>query len=376
LTKAVDRAEEYQKSSQMLGERTRSYMIFACIGAVILSLVIGVVLARSIGRPLTALSGLAQEISEGDLRVNIPVARRKDEIGMLGAAFAHMLSSLKDQTSKVIEAVSALSAVAGELSTTTSQLSQSASRTSAAVTEVSTTMEEVRQAAKLASTKAEIVVDTSQQALKISGSGKDATEKTIDRITVIRDQMKLIGETVVRLSERSRAIEDIVVSVQDLADQSNLLAVNASIEAARAGDRGKGFTVVADEIRSLADQSREATEEIRAILSDTQKWVSAVVMATEQGTKAVESGVEQSLIAGEAIKSLVDSVANSAQAASVIGASTTEQLAGTEQASTAMISIEQTMRENLAGSSQVEASAKKLQDLGGSLGELVQYYKI
>jgi len=131
-----------------------------------------------------------------------------------------------------------------------------------------------------------------------------------------------------------------------------------------------------DEIKSLADQSREATNEIRTILNDTQKWVSAVVMATEQGTKAVESGVEQSLMAGDAIKSLVDSVANSAQAASVIGASTAEQLAGTEQASSAMISIEQTMRENLAGSSQVEMSAKKLQDLGDSLDELVKYYKI
>lgn len=376
LTEAVGRAEDYQKSSQVLGERTRNYMIFASIGAIVLSVIIGLMLARSIGRPLTVLSGLAQEISEGDLRVDIPIERRKDEIGMLGAAFARMLESLKNQTSKVIEAVSALSAVAGELSTTTSQLAQSASKTSAAVTEVTTTMEEVRQAAKLASTKAEIVVDTSQQTLTISGSGREATEKTIDRITVIRDQMKLIGETVVRLSEQSRAIEDIVVSVQDLADQSNLLAVNASIEAARAGDRGKGFAVVAEEIKTLADQSREATNEIRAILNDTQKWVSAVVMATEQGTKAVESGVEQSLIAGEAIKSLVDSVANSAQAASVIGASTSEQLAGTEQASNAMISIEQTMRQNLDGSSQVEISAKKLQDLGSSLDELVKYYKI
>jgi methyl-accepting chemotaxis protein len=130
------------------------------------------------------------------------------------------------------------------------------------------------------------------------------------------------------------------------------------------------------EVKSLADQSKEATEQIGAILSDTRKWVSAVVMATEQGTKAVESGVEQSRVTGEAINSLFDSVATSVQAATVISASSNEQLAGTEQASKAMVSIEQTMRENLHGTSQVEESSKKLEELGESLDLLVKYYKV
>jgi methyl-accepting chemotaxis protein len=99
-------------------------------------------------------------------------------------------------------------------------------------------------------------------------------------------------------------------------------------------------------------------------------------MATEQGGKAVESGVEQSILAGDAISSLVDSVANSAQAASVISASSEEQLAGTEQASTAMVSIERAVRENLDGTSQVDAAAKKLQELGDVLDQLVKYYKV
>ena len=111
-------------------------------------------------------------------------------------------------------------------------------------------------------------------------------------MNLIKTQMESIGETVVRLSDQSRAIEDIIASVQDLADQSNLLAVNASIEAARAGDQGKGFAVVAHEIKTLADQSKEATEHIRTILDDTRKWVSAAVMATEQGGKAVEAGLQ------------------------------------------------------------------------------------
>ena len=376
LTEAVGRAEDYQKNSETLGKRARKYVIIASIGAIILSVLIGLLLARSIGGPLRVLSGVATKISEGDLGVEVPIAGRKDEIGVLGEAFKKMVTSLKNQISMMIEVVAALSSVAGELSSTMSQLLQNASRTSTAVTEVTTTMAEVSQAAKVASAKAVNVVETSQQALATSDSGRDATQKTIDRIGVIRDQMKSIGETVVKLSEQSQAIEEIIVSVQDLADQSHLLAVNASIEAARAGDQGKGFAVVANEIKSLADQSKEATDQIRSILDDTRKWVSAVVMAAEQGSKAVDSGVEQSVIAGDAIKSLVDSVANSAQAASVISASSEEQLAGTEQASSAMVNIEQTMRENVDGTSQVETAAKKLQDLGESLNELVKYYKL
>ena len=107
----------------------------------------------------------------------------------------------------------------------------------------------------------------------------------------------------VKLSEQSQAIEEIIVSVQDLADQSHLLAVNASIEAARAGDQGKGFAVVANEIKSLADQSKEATDQIRSILDDTRKWVSAVVMAAEPRVFAWESSLPGLFGPGRALPS-------------------------------------------------------------------------
>ena len=132
----------------------------------------------------------------------------------------------------------------------------------------------------------------------------------------------------VKLSDQGKAIEEIIEVVQDLADQSNLLAVNASIEAARAGDRGKGFAVVAHEIKTLADQSKEATEQVRGILQETRQWISAVVMATEQGIKAVEAGVEQSALAGESIEALVSSVVQSSHAASIIETTSDQQAVG------------------------------------------------
>jgi methyl-accepting chemotaxis protein len=220
------------------------------------------------------------------------------------------------------------------------------------------------------------VADVSQRAVKISDSGKQATQDTMSGMNLIKEQMESIGETVVKLSEHSQAIEEIIGAVQDLANQSNLLAVNASIEAARAGDQGKGFAVVANEIKTLADQSREATDQVRTILEDTRKWVSAVVMATEQGNKAVEAGVGQSARAGEAIHALANSVLESSQAATVIETSTDQQYVGVDQVVTAMTTIETSMKQNVDASSHLESAATRLNDLGGQLRRVVEQYQV
>jgi methyl-accepting chemotaxis protein len=346
------------------------------VAAFILSIVIGLFLARSIGRPVRALADVAGRISEGDLRGEIAVESRTDEIGTLGEAFQRMVTSMRNQTAKVDDIVEELSEVASSLSTTMSQQVQLSTNTSSAVSEVTATVTQVRRSAQITNDKAKNVANISQDALRISDSAKNSTQMTADKMNLIRKQMQSIGETVVKLSDQSQAIDNIVVSVQDLTDQSNLLAVNASIEAARAGKHGKGFAVVSHEIKTLADESKNATVQIRTILDDISKWVSAVVMATEQGSKAVDLGVEQSSLAGESIKSLVDGVADSAQAASAISAASQDQLAGMDQATDAMEVIETTMQQNLDTTSQLESAARKLQGLGETLTELVKYYKV
>src|SRR5207302_9134131 len=120
----------------------------------------------------------------------------------------------------------------------------------------------------------------------------------------IQSQMESIAESIVRLSEQSQSIGEIISTVNDLAEQSNLLAVNAAIEAAKAGEQGKGFTVVAHEVKSLAEQSKQATSQVRAILSDIQRATNGAAMAVEQGAKAVEEGVRQSAEAGRSIAQL------------------------------------------------------------------------
>ncbi len=352
----------------------RKIMFMALIVGVIAALT-AFSLSRTVAKPITAIANQVAKVSSGDLRIEMPSLSRKDELGKLAQAFQAMTENLKAQIQRTTEGINVLSSSAAEISATVAQLAMSTSKTSSAIAETTTTVEQVKQAARVSSDKAKRVAAASLQAVEISESGKKATEETIERMRLIREQMASIGETVVRLSEHTRTIEDIIGAVQDLAEQSNLLAVNASIEAARAGDQGKGFAVVAQEIKNLADQSKKATEQVKSILQDTRKWVSAVVMATEQGSKAVDAGVAQSISAGDAIESLADSVTISSQAAAVIDTSSSQQFVGVDQVAGAMGNIERAIEQNLAGTNQLEAAAKRLQDLESEFRELVRRYK-
>jgi methyl-accepting chemotaxis protein len=346
---------------------------------VFIVIVVGLFQSYAMGRQISNAVGrataLAEATAKGDLSSRLPV-ENSDEVGRLSIALNDMAEQLTDHTRRIQDGVNVISASASEISTTASQLGVSTSKTSSSVAETSTTVEEVKQAAEVSSQKAKSVSDQARQAVEISESGKHATEDTLERMNQIKKQMDSVGETVIRLSEHSAAIENIISVVQDLADQSNLLAVNASIEAARAGDQGKGFAVVAQEIKSLADQSRDATEQVGKILEETSKWVAAVVTAAEAGNRAVDAGVEQSIVAGESIQALAGSVEESAQAATIIRSTTEQQFAGVDQVASAMADIDDAMKENLAGTSQLEDAARKLGDLGEKLKDLVSRYQL
>lgn len=367
--------KERQKTSEETTDAMRRILITGMVIVILASLLISYLMARAITRPLVGAVDLAERIGSGDLSRTLE-SRGKDEVGRLAQALNQMVAYLRQQAGSTLEGINVLASSAAEISATVAQLATSTSKTSSAVAETTTTVEQVKQAARVSSDKAKKVAESAQQAVQTTEAGKKATDDTVHRMNMIKEQMESIGETVVRLSEHSRAIEEIIGTVQDLADQSNLLAVNASIEAARAGDQGKGFAVVAHEIKTLADQSKSATEQVRAILEETRKWVSAVVMAAEEGSKAVEAGVAQSVMAGDSIQSLSRSVTASSQAASVIHTSTEQQFVGVDQVSAAMGNIEQAMQQNMAGTTQLESAAKRIEELGGSLRDLVARFKM
>jgi len=276
---------------------------------------------------------------------------------------------------EVKETVNVIASSSAEILAATTQVASGTAETASAISETTTIVEEVQQAAKLSAQKAKNVADSAQRVVQVSQNGQKAVDETINGMNRIREQMDSIAETIVRLSEQSQSIGGIIASVTDIADQSNLLAVNAAIEAAKAGEHGRGFAVVAQEIKNLAGQSKQSTLQVRNILNDVQKATSAAVMATEQGSKAVEIGVKQSTQAGEAIRILAESSNEAAQASTQIVASSQQQVVGMDQIGIAMQNINQAGTETAVSMLQSEKSARSLHELGQKLKDLVERFK-
>lgn len=327
----------------------------------------------SMTRDLQEKAALATQIADGNLTVEV---KPRGEQDVLGNAFAVMADNLRKMNRSVSEGIMVLAGAASEILAGTSQLADSATKTATSIAQTTATVEEVKQTTLLTNQKAKNVSEAAQRATLVSQEGRKAVEESIEGMLQIRQQMELIAESIVRLSEQSQAIGEIIATVNDLAEQSNLLAVNASIEAAKAGEHGKGFAVVAQEVKSLAVQSRQATAQVRSILGDIQKATGSAVSAAERGSRVVEAGARQSKSAGEAIVQLADSIAESANAATQIAASTQQQLAGMDQLGYAMESIRVATRQNADSTKQAEAAANGLHDLGQELKTLIARYRI
>jgi len=394
---------------------TRNVIIVIGMIFLILASVIFYFFAGSLTRPLINLVGAAQKIADGDMSVEVTSGMRQDEIGSLaeafiimiqslrekaqvaekiaasdltvkvqplsdadtlGNAFAMMVEKLRSQIQQIIEGINVLAAAGSEIMASVSQLTSGAAETATAVSETTTTVEEVKQTAELTSQKAQHVSELGQKSVEISRTGLKSIEDVVSGMNRIREQMESIADMVIRLSEQSQAIGEIIATVNDIAEQSNLLAVNASIEAAKAGEQGKGFAVVAQEIRSLAAQSKQATTQVRNILFDVQKAIGSAVMATEQGNKSVEEGVKLSTEASESIDILAESVTEATNAAIQIAASSQQQLIGMDQVVSAMENIREASLQVASSTKQTEKAAHDLHDLGKRLQEIVKLYKV
>jgi len=297
----------------------------------------------------------------------------KDALNRIGIELSRMMTAINDE---LYQGVNVLSAASTEILSVTAQLSSSTSQTASAVNETSATVEEVRKTTDLTYQKAKMVAEKSQATSQVVKNGQTSVEEIITGMNHINQQMESIAANVIRLSEQSQAIGEIIVSVTDIAEQSNLLAVNASIEAAKAGEFGKGFGVVAQEIKNLAEQSKQATTNIRNILTDIQRGISSTVISTEQGTKTVANGMKLTKDAQEAIVVLAQSITDAARAAIQITASSQEQVVGMDQISTAMENIRTAAQNNLEVTRQVEKTARDLHDLGNSLKEITERFRI
>ncbi|OOG57981.1 CHASE3 domain-containing protein [Polaromonas sp. C04] len=393
----------------------KSIIALGTLIALALALLAGFLITRNIARPLQRLTTVVERITVGDLSGQLPPSDRSDEVGalarafdrmtqslrtmaaaagqiatgdlrstvkpqspedVLGNAFARMTENLRAQIHQLVEGANVLGSVASEIATSTSQLAASASQSAAAVSETTTTVEEVRQTAHVASQKAKLISDDAQKAVQISQDRRKSLDDAAAGMNRIRLQMELISASMVRLSEQTQAIGQIIATVEELATQSNLLAVNAAIEAARAGEHGKGFGVVAQEVKSLAEQSRQATNQVRTILGDIHKASVGAAMATEEGSKSVETGARQNEVVGAAIQDLAASVNEAAQSAIQIAASSQQQLVGVDQVAGAMEDIKQASLQNVASAKQLDSAARNLNELGQRMKQLTTQYQL
>jgi methyl-accepting chemotaxis protein len=377
---------------------TRTAMLILGAIAILLVLMMSFSITRSITKPLAVTTDL---IASRDLTIDRSAyTKGKNELAFMLQSFIrnittqkkaeeeltkhkeHLEETVQQRTAEltkilkeVQETTTVLSSSASEILAATMQLSAGATETATAVSETTTTVEEVKQTALVTSQKARYVSDNAEKAMQAAKIGREAVGDIVASVNHIQEQIESIAETIVKLSEQGHAIGEIVATVTDVAEQVNLLSVNAAIEAAKAGEQGKGFTVVAQEIKSLAEQSKQATAQVRTILNDVQKGIGAAVMVTEQGSKAADAGVKQAAESGQSIKILADSMSEATQAAAQIAASSQQQTAGMDQVVSAMESINKASAESASSSKQVESSARDLSNLSRKLQDLVASFK-
>ncbi len=352
-----------------------SWLLIVILIGAFTSIVLGIVISRAITIPLAKSVKLAEAVALGDLTVKIDIDQ-KDEIGQLANALKNMVEKLKSITYEIKNGITVLGTSTAEILSTVTEISTGAAETATSVSETTTTVEEVRQTAILSSQKAQLLMLSSNKAADSVDKGRESINAVIAAMKKIDNQMNIISETVLKLSDQNRTIGEITSSVSDIADQSNLLAVNAAIEAAKAGEHGRGFTVVAQEIRSLADQSKKATAQVKEILNEINKSVNKAVGVTEQGTRTVEEGRNLVAESGEVIELLAENVEESSKASLQISSSNQQQMAGMEQIVPAMENIKIASQQNVLGIKQAQAAAHDLNTLGQNLKIIIEKFTL
>ncbi len=325
-----------------------------------------------------------ERVAKGDLTARLSLNGHQDNVNegeadvmvRLGKNLNVMVERLSEMTGQVRKASTHITSAATEILAAVSQQVAGSSEQSAAISQTTTTIDEVRAIAEQAFNKAQSVAEQAENTRVISSVGEEAVAGTMESMDQIKEKVTGIAENILALSERTQQIGDIIATVNEISSQSNLLALNASVEAARAGEHGKGFAVVAMEVRNLAEQSKQATGQVKGILGEIQQATNAAVMATEEGSKGVDAGVERTDQTGATIEQLVANIRENAKAAQQIVASAQQQATGMEQIALAMQNINQATVQNLTSSHQTEKSAQDLTIVAEQLEMLVSRYRL
>ncbi len=318
-------------------------------------------------------------ISEGYLATRIELETLDDPeaeiLQNLGQRLNILTTDLEQMILQIGSAAINLNNTATEILATTTKQTEGTQEQAGTLAQTVLEVEQVKAIARQAFLQAQTVTAASQRTQEISRSGQQAVQETIVSMTGIREQVEGIAESLRNLSTQTRQVGAIITTVNQIAAQSNLLALNAAIEAARAGEHGQGFAVVALEIRGLAEQSGEATLQVKNLLSQIQHAAQATAQATEEGIRRVDEGMQLAARGELAITQLTQAIDESARAALEMQAGGRQQTAGIEQIVQAMRNIEKTTHQNLFSSHQTQETALTLNELASKLIQVIANYQ-
>jgi methyl-accepting chemotaxis protein len=354
--------------------QSRTLLAWAVIVALVVSIGIAWALLLSIVRPLDAFITFAERVGQGDLSGE-PLRVGRDELGRLGATLNAMAESLRQVGRQSREITSALNASAAQIRASTQEQAASVEEQLAALQETAATADQITHSGARIATRAQEVIQAAQAAVQNSANGLHAVADAARAMDAIRDQGEIVATNIVALSEKTQAIGEIIMTVNDISERSHLLALNAAIEAAAAGENGRSFAVVASELKLLADQAKEATVQVRSILGEIQRGINTSVMLTEEAVKRVAVGRERSDVTERTIEEITASVQESVQTFQQIVASTNQQQIGIEQVMGALQNIRQASQQTAAGTRELDTAAGNLADLSRQLLSLGERYK-
>src|SRR5581483_11854926 len=275
-----------QESAAASTERAQNVVLFGSLIAFVSTSIFAFVVARSITVPLEQFREFVLAVGGGDLRRRSKV-KGNDEISELSSSLNRMVAGLTELAAQTRAVTSELRSTTMQILSAMQEQAASTSEQAAAIQETNATMAELTQSGLQISDRARTVAANAESMSNVGNTGLEAVQNTTRIMESIQQQTEAVAENIVSLSEKTQAVGDIIATVNDIAEQSHLLALNAAIEAAAAGEYGRSFAVVASEMKNLADQSKEATVQVRSILGDIQKRINGSVMLTEESVKRV-----------------------------------------------------------------------------------------
>jgi methyl-accepting chemotaxis protein len=344
-------------------------------GSAILVFIAVLGIIRNFVTRLKRITDALVRVSEGDLSIELKIYAN-DEIGDLGKGINRMLHSLHDVIVSIKSTAEQVASAAGQLQSSSDQMATGAEEVAAQASTVAVATEEMTATVQEIANNCLHAAEGTKQVDTSANNGRIIVEETIRMMGALSNQVRATSHTVAELGKRSDQIGEIVTTIEDIADQTNLLALNAAIEAARAGEQGRGFAVVADEVRALAERTTKATKEISDMIKGIQKETHEVVESMEKGVSQARAGTMEAGKSREALKEILSQVETLNEQVSQIATAAEQQTATTGEISNNINQITQVVQETAKGAQESAGSANQLSGLADELRNLVEKFRL